>query len=294
MVSVVVPCHQRFSYVKECLDSVAEQSHTNLQVIVVDDCSEPGKLEKVIQETKWKSSTKVEYLRSEERLGPGRARELGRQWVQGDFVSYLDSDDIWHPDFISKHLANFEINSTAGMSYCISTVFAHLPLKGNEPVYRQSDEYFETFFPEKKKRRPWATAGCLWTRRAVDLVGSWCESWIGEDFAYDFVARSYDIKVIHLPEVLSHVRRVEGAGHVTQIENRDMWQNSSQSSDFIVEVLRAKKAKMDADLIEWLVTKSYRESAVFLEMGLIEQADLSFKRAIKVRKMFGSYGIVKE
>ena len=89
-ISVVIPSYNRRELLLECLASVAQQSYKPHEVIVVDDGSTDGTIE-VLQE-------RVDlHLIVQENAGPGAARNTGAKHASGDYIAFLDSDDVWFP-----------------------------------------------------------------------------------------------------------------------------------------------------------------------------------------------------
>ncbi len=208
LVSVIIPCHNRLGPLRECLESVEEQTYRDLEVIVVDDDSDED-VKAVVGSISWSSSRSVRYTRTPSNLGPGGAREIGRQMASGDFICYLDSDDLWHPRKVAAQVQCLQSAPEAGMCYCTSSIFERLPLTGEEPVRHWSDREVTAFLPKVLHWRPWGTAACMWTREATDRVGPWFASWAWEDHEYDCRAGCLDIGVAFVPEVLCHHRRGE-------------------------------------------------------------------------------------
>ncbi|PYL17170.1 MAG: family 2 glycosyl transferase, partial [Verrucomicrobia bacterium] len=88
--SVVIPTYNRASYLRATLDSLQAQEFTDYETIVVDDGSTDGTLS-ILSETPW-----VRVLRQENK-GPGAARNLGASQCSGQYIAFLDSDDVWFP-----------------------------------------------------------------------------------------------------------------------------------------------------------------------------------------------------
>lgn len=89
--SVIIPTYNRIALLREALDSVIAQTFTDYEVIVVDDGSTddtPGVIASY--------GDRVRFFRQENR-GPGQARNLGIQNASGEYVAFLDSDDLWFP-----------------------------------------------------------------------------------------------------------------------------------------------------------------------------------------------------
>jgi glycosyltransferase involved in cell wall biosynthesis len=89
--SVIIPTYNRLELLKETLASVRSQRFSDYEVIVVDDGSTDGTAEALAEERTW-----LRYLAQPNR-GPGAARNLGAQVARGDYLAFLDSDDLWLP-----------------------------------------------------------------------------------------------------------------------------------------------------------------------------------------------------
>lgn len=102
--SVVIPTFNRLAFLKETLESVWRQTFTDFEVIVVDDGSIDGT-------SSWLSevASKVKRI-TQANGGPGAARNRGAESACGEYLAFLDSDDLWFPwtletvaDLIAKH-----------------------------------------------------------------------------------------------------------------------------------------------------------------------------------------------
>ncbi|MEU5598095.1 CDP-glycerol glycerophosphotransferase family protein [Streptomyces sp. NPDC020298] len=93
--SVIVPCFKVQGFLRECLDSVLEQSFTDLELIAVDDCSPDG-CGAILDEYAARDP-RVKVLHLPENVGLGRARNAGLPRATGDFLFFLDSDDTLTP-----------------------------------------------------------------------------------------------------------------------------------------------------------------------------------------------------
>ena len=101
LVSVIIPTYNRARSVVEAIQSVKAQSYPAIQIIVADDGSQDDTAERVAQ------FENVEYYRQENR-GHGAARNLGLKYARGEYIASLDSDDIWHEDFLKVAVAAVE------------------------------------------------------------------------------------------------------------------------------------------------------------------------------------------
>jgi glycosyltransferase involved in cell wall biosynthesis len=91
LVSVVMPVYNAESFVREALDSVLTQEYEPLEVIAVDDCSTDGSAA-IVQ-----SYPDVTYLQQESNSGASEARNTGIAIARGEFIAFVDADDIVPP-----------------------------------------------------------------------------------------------------------------------------------------------------------------------------------------------------
>ncbi|MEV0179693.1 bifunctional glycosyltransferase family 2 protein/CDP-glycerol:glycerophosphate glycerophosphotransferase [Streptomyces sp. NPDC050625] len=93
--SVIVPCFKVQGFLRECLDSVLEQSFHNIELIAVDDCSPDG-CGAILDEYAARDP-RVKVLHLPENVGLGRARNAGLPHATGEYLLFLDSDDTLTP-----------------------------------------------------------------------------------------------------------------------------------------------------------------------------------------------------
>lgn len=104
LVSVIIPVYNVAPYIREALDSVVNQTYRNLEIIIVDDGSTDGS-GAICDEYKTDPRVKVIH---QENGGPSLARNVGLDLATGDFITFLDSDDAYHLDFIRLMLGAIE------------------------------------------------------------------------------------------------------------------------------------------------------------------------------------------
>ena len=101
LVSVIIPTYNRKKMLIESVHSVLLQSHPHIEVIIVDDGSTDG-TEDLIQE-EFPDEKRIKFHRNEKNLGAGQSRKRGYQLSQGEFMVFLDDDDLYVDiDFFSK------------------------------------------------------------------------------------------------------------------------------------------------------------------------------------------------
>src|SRR5215475_2938471 len=104
LVSVIVTAHDYGDFIGDCLRSVQAQTYERFECIVVDDCSSdntPAVVTTLLDELK---DTRLRYLRLPRNVGQLGAQAEGFRQSAGEFVVFLDADDLLFPGFIARHL----------------------------------------------------------------------------------------------------------------------------------------------------------------------------------------------
>ena len=125
-VSVIIPCYNEERYLGECLASVLAQTMRNFEVLVIDDGSADGSLA-IARETA-KADERVRVLH-QENAGVCAARNRGLEEARGEFVTFVDADDLLMPDALERMLGASE---GVDMVVCLHQTFDD---RGNEKVF---------------------------------------------------------------------------------------------------------------------------------------------------------------
>ena len=135
LVSVVIPAYNCADTICEALESVFNQTYSNLEIIVINDGS-TDETKHILQEF----SSKIIYL-EHENGGPGSARNKGIRVSRGDYIAFLDADDILAPNKIELQLGCFSAFPEVGLVFSdFSTFNQHGVIKD---LYMS--DYFEVF-----------------------------------------------------------------------------------------------------------------------------------------------------
>ncbi|MBQ8029479.1 MAG: glycosyltransferase [Clostridia bacterium] len=102
VVSVIVPVHNGERYIEESIRSVLSQTYENLELIVIDDGSEDSTAE--IVEKLSLNDSRLRFEKNPEKSGVAKTRNRGIELSRGEFVAFLDADDIWSPEKLEKQL----------------------------------------------------------------------------------------------------------------------------------------------------------------------------------------------
>lgn len=102
LVSIIIPVYNVRDYLDSCVKSVVAQSYSNIEIILVDDGSQDDSGKRC---DAWKNKDRRIKVVHKENAGLNMARFSGFQIATGDYITFLDSDDLFHPDTIKHTVA---------------------------------------------------------------------------------------------------------------------------------------------------------------------------------------------
>ena len=91
LISVVIPAYNNGKYIDKCLNSIINQTYTNIEIIIINDCSTDD-TEQIILKYKNKDE-RILYLKNDKNIGVGATRNRGIEVSKGRYIYFLDSDD---------------------------------------------------------------------------------------------------------------------------------------------------------------------------------------------------------
>jgi len=99
-VTIIIPTYNRWQFLAGAVKSVLEQSLKDVEIIVVDDCSNDNTAA-VIESFQ---GTAVRYIRHDRRRGAAAARNTGILQASGEYIAFLDDDDEWYPEKLTRQV----------------------------------------------------------------------------------------------------------------------------------------------------------------------------------------------
>ena len=112
-VSVIIPVYGVEKYIAATVQSVLEQTYKEFELLIIDDGS-PDQSVEVCQQ--FLTDSRVRIIRQENR-GVCAARNTGIRHAQGEYLAFLDGDDLWLPEKLEKHFNHLENSSNVGVSF---------------------------------------------------------------------------------------------------------------------------------------------------------------------------------
>lgn len=111
-VSIICPCYNSEKYIRQTLDSIFAQTEQDFEVLVVDDNSKDDSI-KIIETYKDK---RIRLFRNTENKGAAYCRNLALTNAKGEYIAFLDSDDLWTSEKLNKQI-DFMIKNKISFSY---------------------------------------------------------------------------------------------------------------------------------------------------------------------------------
>lgn len=153
LISIIMPTYNVEQYLRQCLDSVVNQTFTDFELIVIDDGSSDGTVS-IIKEYEEKHHNFRFY--SQQHGRQAKARNLGISKASGRYITFLDGDDYWPEDHLEELVkALIRSNSDICIAYTVNTFtskknaeFRFIDIEG-ERTFSNIDELEKVFFSEK-------------------------------------------------------------------------------------------------------------------------------------------------
>jgi glycosyltransferase involved in cell wall biosynthesis len=219
LVSTIIPIFNRPVLLGEAVDSVLRQAYRPIEVIVVDDGStdKTGAVADALTRAHPDEVRAIHQANS----GPGLAREAGRRVARGEYIQYLDSDDVLLPGKFEVQVSGLRSHPDCGVSYGKTRHVA----AGDRP-WKRTGEKIGTMFPAFLQSRWWGTSTPLYRRRVLEEAGPWAGLWQEEDWEYDCRVSSQGIRLHYCSEFVSEERvhasaRLSRDGVSTVCKQRD-------------------------------------------------------------------------
>jgi glycosyltransferase involved in cell wall biosynthesis len=177
LVSVIITNYNYGNYVADAIESVIAQDYKALEIIVVDDGSTDNSI-KIIS-----SYLPNVNLVKKENGGVSSARNFGIAHATGKYIAYLDADDFWEPNKISKQMFVL-LDSKSQLNYC---GIKFIDVIREEVTFSKENRTgnFNEFFTHNPSRTPFPPSSVLMSMDLVKLVGEW-------DINLKFAAEDWD------------------------------------------------------------------------------------------------------
>ena len=252
LVSIVIPLFNSEAYLADTLNSVLNQNWHNKEILIIDDSSTDNSLA-VANEFKSRYPVLIQIHKN---IGKGacKARNYGYHLSKGDFIQFLDADDILCPNKIKEQVLALG-NHTDKIAVCQTWHFFE---ELNKATNTDKDYLFTTDQPEKffiqlwggngKKNNMVQTSAWLTPRELIEQTGGWNET-LSKDQDGEFFARMVlnSKGIIYVPEVRNFYRKhIKGSNIASQAQRKHLESNLKSAhlkEKYLFNKVRSNKAK---------------------------------------------------
>lgn len=273
LVSVIIPTYNVEKYIVECLDSVLKQSYDFIEVIVVDNNSTDNTLEKVVE---FKNEHKADItILKEFKQGAPAARNKGTISAQGEWIQYLDADDLLKPKKI-EHQVNL-LKQKQETSNIVFGSQEYWFLNGKKNIFTaSSNDIYSALFESKLGN----TSSSLFRKEIVFAVGLWNEQLsCGQEYDLFFKILQSNKTSYLIDNVPNTIVRERASGQISF---------TNEASNTIVFLTQRKNwaKKLSKSHPEWaasnkrLIFSSYFKYILWMSRKKEEMSIQYFKKSI--------------
>ena len=111
-VSVIIPCYNAMRFLPKAVDSVLQQTYQDFEIVMIND----GSTDRIEAWADTLEDKRIRFI-SQTNQGLAAARNQGIEQARGDYIAFLDADDLWHPSKLEKQVSVLEEDPDAGLVY---------------------------------------------------------------------------------------------------------------------------------------------------------------------------------
>jgi len=176
LVSTIIPTYNRAALLVRALDSVAAQAYRPIEVVIIDDGSTDNTVETVTSRRPYLAARGIDVIfHQQQNQKAPKARNVGMKLARGSLFAFLDSDDLWLPDFLETVVRLLDEHPECGMGFS-----GILGIDDNDVVFAERRMYLDPDPEEGVLQEPFnriirymptQTSGVIVRRTVIDDVG---------------------------------------------------------------------------------------------------------------------------
>ncbi|MFT5237208.1 MAG: teichuronic acid biosynthesis glycosyltransferase TuaG [Ulvibacter sp.] len=130
LISIITPLYNAENFIAETIISIQNQTYSNWEVLIVDDCSTD--LSSQVVEKLELTDSRIHFIRNDVNKGASDCRNQGAGLAKGEYIAFLDADDLWHSEKLEKQLQFMQANN-CDVSF---TSYVHID-EDSEPINKR-------------------------------------------------------------------------------------------------------------------------------------------------------------
>jgi len=269
-ISIIVPTHNRRQFLEATINSVRAQSITNWELIVIDDASDDETWPWLRQ----LQNSQIKTFRLEQHSERTAGRNWGLEAAKGEFVLFLDDDDLLPVSALQAHLESFQRHPSASGSVGCYMMF-------DENGAQQTFRYFRRrrlhdIWPDLLFGHIPVFGQCLFRAAVIKSAGGWDGEFIPIEDHQLWLRIAPHGRVVMLPEVVLHYRV-----HAGQWRPRKLWKLMTRVRQRAVKKLEGERRKHAERIMQ--AREHFREGEIFSGDGEAARALRSYLKAVRLQ-----------
>lgn len=206
LVSTIIPVYNRAAMLREAVASVLAQTWRPIEIIIVDDGSSDDTVHAA--EDLQALHPEITHVLRQQNAGPGAARQAGMEVAQGEFIQFLDSDDLLLPHKFEWQVSGLRADTDADIVYG-KTYTEESGVRSTEPAQHTGEKH-RKLFPTLLQAPLWPTLTPLYRHTFLEKIGPWPARKNLEDWEYDAQAGAMDVSLHYVDEFVAETRNHGG------------------------------------------------------------------------------------
>ena len=272
LISVVMSVYmEREEWLRAAIDSILNQTYTNIEFIIINDCPECAENIALLNEYAQKDS-RIKLIFNEQNLGPARSRNKGFALACGEYIAIMDSDDISHADRLEKELCYMQESGCDIVSAYMNDID-----EAGTITLRNKARIYSPRLLERSMRYNFSIAHAviLMKKQVADTLEGYRDIITPED--YDFVVRA-----------INNGFSIGACSYV--LYDRRIKQTSISRSRAVEQLLLAEYIRHHFDDIESCDIVAYAQK---IHGTIPEKAERNYKRSLEYIRAAAASGTLK-
>jgi glycosyltransferase involved in cell wall biosynthesis len=259
LISFVIPFYNRYDLVKEAVNSVLSSAFKDIEIVLVDDASDAGGLNELLKFIEYFNN--IVYIKREENRGPGAARNSGLTAAKGDWIFFMDSDDVIYGGILLE-LACFLVKEhESDMAVMGQTAFTWPD--GRREIKQFGDgtvEGIDAVFLRQTAGTATAWNFCYNRSFLIKNDIYFPDMYVNEDSCFTVSAYCHAKKISYFSQCFYEYHYYTPLSINSQIEQFDYTSSKTRNGmikffDTLIELSKIGISTGKKDFIEWLIYK---------------------------------------
>ena len=279
LISCIIPVYNRERLITESVSSVLDQTYQNYEIIIVDDGS-TDQTPEVIKNLAAEHPNKIKILKQSNQ-GPGAARQFGLDHAQGEYIQFLDSDDLILPNKFELFVEAFESENKPDIVYA-TTHYYEIGNPENYMIWKLTNQKLDSVLPDFFISRAWGTATPIYRHLLLNQVDEIVPLSCEEDLEYECRIGLHNPKLHFIDQHLTDIRHHPGNRFSVDNPNRtEQLSHQIQAREHIYQTMLEfgldQKSQPMRDFAKYLFLLARQAS----ELGMTDESILAFDLAQK-------------